>query len=447
MSDHAAPRDLGDGLALRWSTAADTERIAELNARVFRRAPDDPPGPGMLAQTRDKMSGRSPLLGPEDFAIVEDMASGAVVASTCLMWQRWEYDGIAFDVGRPELVATDPDYRNRGLIRAIFAAIHARGVARGQLVQGITGIAYFYRQFGYEYALDLDAARIAFLATIPDAPANEPEPYTLREATPDDLPFIMGLYDRRRAGLLVSTVVPEVFWRSTFGALDRGYTAHWRLRLIVDRAGEARGYVRTSTRRWGETLPVWDVAVSEGVSPRVAGLSVLRALHELGAQVPASGPDARPFTSITLLLGREHPLYAALGESVLPGRQRPYAWYVRVPDLPGFLRRVAPALERRLAGSALAGHTGDLRLDFYRGGLRLTFAAGRITGVEPWRRPVWAEGGQAGFPPLVFLQLLFGHRSLAELRDAFPDVRADDETTALLDILFPKRPSWVIYLE
>ncbi len=71
------------------------------------------------------------------------------------MRQTWEYDGITFPVGRPEAVATKVAYRNRGLIRAIFGLLHARCDERGDLAVGITGIYYYYRQFGYEYALDL----------------------------------------------------------------------------------------------------------------------------------------------------------------------------------------------------------------------------------------------------------------------------------------------------
>ena len=35
-------RDLGDGLVLRWSTAKDTEDIAQLNSLVFRWNRDEP---------------------------------------------------------------------------------------------------------------------------------------------------------------------------------------------------------------------------------------------------------------------------------------------------------------------------------------------------------------------------------------------------------------------
>jgi hypothetical protein len=44
------------------------------------------------------------------------------------------------------------------------------------------------------------------------------------------------------------------------------------------------------------------------------------------------------------------------------------------------------------------------------------------------------------------LQLLFGYRSLAELRYAFPDCWADEEPTLLLNALFPKQSSLVFPL-
>jgi predicted N-acetyltransferase YhbS len=457
MSGPTAPRDLGDGLVLRWATSVDVERVAEFNALAFRDEPDQGPLPWDRAVTRELMSGRHPLVGAEDYVYVEATATGAIVASSCLMRQRWEYEGIPFDVGRPEHVATDPGYRNRGLIRAIFGALHELSAALGQPVQAITGIPYFYRQFGYEYALDLEGGRIVMPAGIPDAPSGEPEPYALRDATPDDIPFISALYDQRRADSAVSAVVPEAYWRYAFvpfgtpAAPQGEFNRQWRLRIIADRAGAACGYVRTGTMLWGETFYVWDLTVRDGVSLRAAALPALRALLAAGAEAQAAahaaGQTDAVFKRIMLCMEREHPLYAALGERIAPLAIPPYAWYVRVPDQPDFLRRITPVLERRLAASPMAAHTGELRLDFYRGGLRLTFTDGRLTAVAPWQRPIWGERQHASFPPLVFLQLLFGRRSLAELRDAYPDVRATDEAAALLAALFPKRVSRVAALD
>ena len=66
--------------------------------------------------------------------------------------------------------------------------------------------------------------------------------------------------------------------------------------------------------------------------------------------------------------------------------------------------------------------------------------------VEHWQRPHWGES-KIGFPPLVFLQVLFGYRSLHELRSLYPDVWAEGEAAPVLDALFPKRQSSLIPLD
>jgi hypothetical protein len=164
---------------------------------------------------RRLMSGDHPLMGSQDFAVIENtnQAGHPIVACTCLWKHTWAYEGIPFQVGRPEMVATDSEYRHRGLIRALFEMVHARSEAEGDLVQAITGIAYFYRQFGYEYALELEVKRIVPLALLPTAKDGEEEPFTLQVATSADIPLIASLYKRRRGGSIVSEIISDQQWR------------------------------------------------------------------------------------------------------------------------------------------------------------------------------------------------------------------------------------------
>src|SRR5260370_563284 len=94
-------------------------------------------------------------LGLCKHALVEDTRNGAIVSSINLINQTWSYEGIPFKVGRPELVGTLPDYRQRGLIRKQFEVLHAWSAERGQKLQAITGIPFYYRQFGYEFAVSM----------------------------------------------------------------------------------------------------------------------------------------------------------------------------------------------------------------------------------------------------------------------------------------------------
>ncbi|MSP12174.1 MAG: hypothetical protein EXR62_04360 [Chloroflexi bacterium] len=79
-------------------------------------------------------------------------------------------------------------------------------------------------------------------------------------------------------------------------------------------------------------------------------------------------------------------------------------------------------------------------------GAKMVFEEGQITAIEDWK-PAQQDRGDAAFPNLTFLQLLFGYRNLAELRYAYTDCWTDgDEAPVLLDILFPKQGSdiWAV---
>jgi hypothetical protein len=192
------------------------------------------------------------------------------------------------------------------------------------------------------------------------------------------------------------------------------------------------------------------------VSWREAWIPALHYLFEAGDRLAARTPGAGCTTVSFWLLGEEHPLYRVYR---FKERDDGYAWYARVPDVPAFLGAVAPALERRLAASPCAGHSGTLTLGFYRDGVKLTLERGRVAAVEPWRPDITVRGLEFGrassdprrplamFPDLTFLQLLFGFRALEELELAFPDcVVRTNEARALLDALFPKTPSdvWAV---
>ncbi|MGI9057007.1 MAG: GNAT family N-acetyltransferase [Ktedonobacteraceae bacterium] len=446
----AAPdyrRELGDGLIQRWSTPEDTENIAQLCGMVFRDKEDEPFNPRMMDNVRRQMSGSFPLMGPGDYALIEDTGKegNPLVACTCLWRQGWEYEGIAFGVGQPEFVATHPDYRHRGLIRVLFAMLHTRSEAEGHLVQAITGISYFYRQFGYEYALELEGRRVTYLSLIPRTQASTPEPYSLRAATPDDIPLLMELYNRQRSASMLWSIASERFWHYHIEEVKDALVVGKQMcvRMIVDNAGTVQGYLMMAIKRWDNSLNVYALNVAVGVSWQAVMPPLLRVLQAYGLQLPAVGPDVPPLNEISFLLGSAHPVYDVLGE-LAPFYEPPYAWYVRVHDVLAFTRHIAPALERRLANSVAAAYTGELTLDFYRGGMHLIFDKGNITHIEPWHAPTYKNNADASCPALVFLQLLFGYRSLDELRYAFPDVRVEkSEAGVVLNALFPKKFSWI----
>ncbi len=449
--------DCGSGLVRRWSTAADLDKIAHCMATVFRGDEGKPLSPLHWARMELAFTTAFPLMDAGDCAIVEDTshADRPIVATACLWRQRWSYGGIPFGIGRPEYIGTRVEYRNRGLIRGLMEMLHARSAARGDLLQAITGIPYYYRQFGYEYALDLKGIRRVYLADIPPAVEGQGAQYRLRPADTGDTADLLALYNQRRAGSLVWCETDETYWHYNVTAgelppirstdpvycplIDRPY-------MIVDATGAVCGFVSLAPVRRGPALLVDDVELYPHVNwPRVMP-DLLRGLAQLAAQTPQrtpTGPGSEPPIELIFNLGRAHPAYDVLGAKLAPRYEPPDGWYVRVGDVPAFLQHVGTVLEARLASSPLVGYSGDLKIDFYRGGLRLAFDQGKLKSAEPWQEALYGDECHAHFPPLVFLQLLFGYRSLDELYANFQDVWPKDEAWLLLNTLFPKQPSWV----
>ncbi|MCX6028764.1 MAG: GNAT family N-acetyltransferase [Chloroflexi bacterium] len=440
MTQHAhspLPHDLGDGLLLRRSTPADADTLAEINGRLHA----DPPAifdERIAVWTRDLLSGNHPTFGTGDFTIVEDTRTGKIVSSLNLISQTWAYDGIPFGVGRPELVGTEPGYRKRGLVRVQFEEIHRWSAERGELVQAITGIPFYYRQFGYEMAMNLHGGRIGYAANVPKLKEGEVEAFRFRLVGEADLPFLAEVeaYGSRR--WRVTCLRDATLWRYEVSGKSPGNVNRLEFCVIETAAGEPVGVVGHSDGIAWNRLGTMLVELKPGVSWLAVAPCLLRYLRATGEQYAVR--DGKLFEGLGFWMGADHPLLQ-ITKDRLPNLCRPYAWYLRVPDLPAFLRHIAPALEARLARSAAVGHTGDLKLDFYRDGLRLAFENGRLTTVEPWTA-TRDDGGSVGFPGLTFLQLLFGHRTLEELQAAFADCWVDgDDARALLNALFPKQAS------
>ena len=433
QQDTTTSYNLGDNLRLRFATVADIEALAEFNGRIH--------GSPFVAQwTREFASPSHPTCGPSNVTLVEDTQTGLIVSSMCLIPQTWTFDGMPFPVGRPEAVGTDPAYRRRGLVRAQFDVLHAKSEREGHLVQGITGIPWYYRQFGYEYAIDLDGGRCVYPSLIAPLKDNETEQYRVRLAAPNDLPLIMELYDRDCARSLVACPRSAAEWKRSIFDVPPQSAAYRALHIIETSEGRAVGMIRTSQElSWRGMLPVRIFNVIEGQSLRAL---LPAALRWLKIEAEAAGAAAqKPQPPLHFELGEQHPVFEVAPElfhKIIPS----YAWYIRVADVAKFLNHMAPVLEERLARSALCGFSGEIKVTECVRGFKLKIEQGKIC-AEAWSPD---DSAAAMFAPFTFLQLLFGRRTLDDLRYIYPDCWAEDEAASVFEALFPRRHSNVIPL-
>jgi Acetyltransferase (GNAT) domain len=443
------PRDLGDGLVLRAATAVDAEPLATFVGDTLRAQDGDAPDHHLADWTRDLLEGRHPSFTPADATVVTDTRTGQIVSCLHLVSQTWSYGGVAIPMGQPELIGTRTEHRGHGLVRTQFEIVHGWSAEQRHQLLAIAGIPWFYRQFGYEMAIERGGGPLVRLDALLPLPAPRPG-WRVRAAGLGDIAFLTGAGAAAAARSLVSVPRDAALWRYELEGKRRDSAARRAIR-ILERDGQPVGYIVHAIALFGANLAVMGFEVIEGVSWREAWLASLHDLKQSGEAMAAASPGAR-FGAISFwFLAYDHPLYRVYR---FKERDDGYAWYARVPDVPGFLRTVTPVLERRLAASPCAGHSGALTLGFYRDGVRLTFERGAVKTVEAWEPTITVQGLEFGrassdprrplamFPDLTFLQLLFGFRSLEALEAAFPDcVVRTQEARALLEALFPRSPS------
>ena len=412
-------KDLGDGLVLRTvESRRDVDRYAAFH-EVFENE--------ACGITADRVIRHHPDAAFGDFLLVEDQTTGEVVSTSGLIPWRCVLGGVPVDVAMLEFVRTHPGYRSRGLIRAQMERFHQIVGERRFDLSIIWGIPYYYRQFGYGYAIDNYTADSLPGSAVPEPPAsNASAAFGVRNATVDDIPALALLYEESAAGLDVYDARADAYWRFLLEWLE------YPMQTVIDTlTGRVVGY-------FCEALP--GSAVEEGEITRVlessvssceVGMFVLRQLRDQGRSEIQLG---WPQTGALVQIGR------SLGSSPLPA----YQWLIRLCDVGRFVTRIKPLVARRLAESTFSDATGQLVINLYQEAFRLDFAAGKLLRVAEIGfvdASVGEDGGDLCIPPEAFVRLVLGYRTLEQLQDAWPDIVIKAESRDWIDTLFPPMTS------
>jgi hypothetical protein len=344
-------------------------------------------------------------------------------------------------VGRPELVGTLPDYRGRGLVRALFDVVHERSAALGHELQVITGIPHFYRQFGYTMAVDLADPHAAFpLHGLADPVPDYQPSFTLRPAAEADIPSINRWYDYMARERLLTEFRSADEWR--YEILGRSPASGQKMAYLIieNQAGEGVGYIELFAN-----LPSGDNPSIECNSYVVGDQSsYLETFDNVMRGIKNWAEVRYGYCPPLLMFGAGiHETLDRLIDRTRGGstHYREYMWYLRVPNPITFFRLIQPVLERRLAGSGANCYSGELKIGFYDlTGISLTFERGQLTCIKPVSGK---DGYDAAFPWHLLWNVVFGHHHYDEIRNILPEAWATGKGAVLLDALFPKQKSWL----
>lgn len=425
--------------------------IAELNAAANGE------GAGALCRALDSGYGR---MKREHWYALLEPGSGRVLSTVCLIPTAWTVacPGASATIRAAELglVATAEDARGRGLSTWLIGRFLADARAQGFPLSTIEGIPYYYRRFGFEYAVPLaiqlrlgpglspwrdeyaamptPAGSQASKSSAAQGTVNEyrKELPAYRPASLDDLPLLAAWYAEACADLSVRSDRDGALWRYLLGPARASPETVVDRFVVMDRAGRPAGYLGVQEDGFGPALGLAEASLPSDFGTGPTATDFLAIADALRAE--------RGKRNLTVALHREHPAHAAA--LALGGRERwIYAWQVATMDAPALLAALRPVLEARLASSAFAGTPYAMKLSLYGAGLLLDWdgkrlAAGAVEADE-------LEEGGPRLPPELLAPLALGYRTVAELRHCRHDVSVYGRDQDFLDAAFPRVASFV----
>jgi predicted acetyltransferase len=319
-------------------------------------------------------------------------------------------------------VATLTEYRHQGLQRRLINEFHMQATKQEHDLCAIEGIPYFYRQFGYEYAIPLNEETRIRLDQIPDYESK----FDIRPFTERDIPEAMQLLTQSQRKFYVHTVRDEQIWKmqqQTSLASEGKFDS-----FVVEKDGDILGYLRISDKPETKELVLRETVDTDCYT----GKAILKFLKDIGKQ----------HGSETLISNISYcePLSEQLVALGAIQRIPPYAWQIRIIDYVKIFKKMKTLFEKRLATSSYCHLTEKLNFNFRCYTVEVSVEDGAITNIQKLRS---SEDRTIGLNPLVFTQLLLGHRSRNELEMIYPDFGIRQSHKRLIDVLFPKLPSYI----
>jgi predicted acetyltransferase len=304
------------------------------------------------------------------------------------------------------LVATHPDERGRGLMtqtgHAAVAAMRAHGYDLSVICNGTER---YYGRFGYV----LGWPEHDFVVQTSDLP-DEPLGFELLECTTEQRADFAALYNHENA-TVTGTAVRPTYPHGKHPGNGRG--VYW-----IDAHGATAGYMFFDVHEPSSTL--WHDDSAGDVGQR------LRLLGALARQLDCAQMRCERLAYRSALGRRLRQLNCRSEAKYVQGG----GWMVQILNLLPLLEKLAPELERRLAGSRLAAWRGELLVIGHDQQASLAIEGGRVC-VQPPRES--AHILRAG-PALA--QLIVGTDAPDELA-ATASIELEGDAGLLLPALFP----------
>ena len=346
-----------------------------------------------------------------------------VVAGLVLLPQTWEIGGVRVKVAEMGCVGTNPEFRRKRLQWILNDKFDEYARENGFDLCVLAGIPYFYRQFGYQYAVGLDYSTLIDVKKIPDY-GSKLETRVTKET---DIPVMDEILKKTQDKYFVMSLRPQGIWEMQQKTGTYGGEPFLGMSLL--KQDKLIGYYRYVEDQKKSTLYIRELGFNDEIPVEQIGNKLKKHAVEKGLEkVKTAIAHTDQLAEYLVEIGGEI--------------NTPYAWQIKPLDLFGLMQKMKPAFENRLAESQFKGLTKTLAFNFFKFVVKMEIKEGEIKNIEKY---YGEESRTLGFNPYAFIQLITGYKDWQELATSYSDFWVRDGLDDLVDVLFPKGSGYIHY--
>jgi len=376
----------------------------ELQGRIF----------GLSADYFRTLALKDPLFDYENVFVAR--SDGRIVSHVQVFPKVVRIAGARVWMGGIGGVATDPDYRGRGLASDLLRMATGSMVRRGMETSILfTGIHDFYRKLGWETATGINGYKISTEKDLEEAPE-----YKCREFTLDDLGQVSAIYETQNSRRDFTVVRSEEVWKLQLKFPQAPSPVEDLSGFVVaEKEGRVAAYTRLGVSVWmgctiteGGCLPGHEAGLQSCLAESIQRARAI-GHKELSAYMPEDHPLAAVFSKV----GAER--IKQEGGGIMMKVVRPTELMIRLED----------PLSARLS----TGRVGRMKVELQVGDevMSLEMSGGFVA--------VGQEHGLSEFYRIDergFVKIVSGYSSPSELaRSGF--AKSSDNALRIMDRLFP----------
>jgi len=342
-----------------------------------------------------------------------DKKADKYVGTVSLIVMPIRYGQVILEAAEMGIVATAKNYQGRGINKKLTEMLLDKAEELGYNIIGIEGIPYFYRRYGFNYAVPMGSVNF----NLDKVETKVDEEIIIREAKEEDIPFIVNNFKEASSKADLCTIKGEGIIKAQM--LDYISSITRKRYLIIEKNQNKVGYLSLNS---GDEVEICDI--SDNLSFEIYEV-VLNYFKKQGKK------------SINIDIPQESK-FVKLMERYDYNWKQWYSWQIRILDEFKFLTDIKPVLEERLSNSIYKNEQVDFYYDNYKDLIKFEIDNGQIDLVKEKR-----EESHFGLKlnPQGAIKLFLGEKSMSEINSFLPDCQMNSKYQELVNILFPKMNS------